>query len=163
LEVSNLGNLENDWHVRHFLDFDSSDEFSSKDVLESLSSPVKSFFKFAQETNKYFVGNWYKYHDNKAFSFSQILETNLSESTMGNGNVFDEITSAITTQSVFNEYAFHYLKDSAHTQLNTNLLNIFVRGTKGTGKSTLALALLNRLLGSGGIKGILIFGLNQIN
>jgi len=165
LEVNNLGSHKSNSALKHFLDFESQDEtfLKSENTSENFCPRTTSFLRFSQETSGYFVGCWRKFTGNKIVPFAQILEPNQPSQILARSNIFQALVSSIKSEQIWKDYAFQYLKAPSQQQLKSNLLNVFVRGGKGTGKSTLSLALLNRLLAtenasSGScIKGTFIF------
>lgn len=94
----------------------------------------------------FFTGNRLKAPYVKPFACDQILQICNEKNSLKNLSMIDNLVTSIDQN--FKSFSFKMIpfgKDCPKF-LISNTLNVFIRGEKGKGKSTLALGILNRLL-----------------
>ena len=154
-EINFLGNLKSDTLVNHFLDQNSS----SEDNINDESNRIDEIIKLNSQTCMYFTGNRLISPCYIPFPYAELLQEVDEDNILKNSKIFNEIGNSLKNDKIFNDYSYNIINNTSSTFLNSNVLNVFIRGDKGTGKSTLSLSLLNRLISNddNSIKGIFYF------
>lgn len=154
-EVCYLGDLGKDPLVRHFLDFEDvgGELFEAQGIVhvEQFSDNDRHIFKMSKQTEKFFFGDQLKSRKTKT-ALADLLEANQPRNQLLNEAVFDELSEAVFAG--FEKFRFKNLRKNQVSPLKAHVLNVFIRGPKKSGKSTLSLGLANRLRQNASIIGI---------